>query len=327
MINFVTTRSHRYTVRRLVRDLGRRKCRQWTYEDLFTRRRLPGGTWIFTDHERLSDFELSLAAAIAARLERAGSLVLNHPAHVRGRLALLKLLNTEGINDFTAWPCDGSPRPARFPVFIRNTFDHKSAAIELIGDQAGLDACILAMQRDGVSLAGKIVIEYAGEEVSPGVWARFSTYRAGDTLVEHHAAVGFEWIVKDQKHESRLHEHPGYRGFLEAERDFVANGRFRAVLRRAFDLARVDYGRADFAIVAGRPQIYEINTNPKHGSRRALLRRTHPDRLETQLGAEDRLRAALLAADGSGTGTVLLDDPLLRRQQKPLRRLLGPARG
>ena len=145
--------------------------------------------------------------------------------------------------------------------------------------------------------------------------------------MEHHAAVGFGWLVKDQKHEPRLHEHPGYRGFLEAECDFVANGRFRDVLRRAFELARVDYGRADFAIVGGRPQIYEINTNPRHGSRRSLVRGTHPDRLETQLGAEDRLRAALLATARPSTGTVVLDDPLLRRQQKPLRRLFGPARG
>ena len=70
MINFVTTRSHRYTLRRLVAEFGARQCRLWSYETLFTKKRLPGGTWVFTDHERLSVSELLLAARIANLLDQ-----------------------------------------------------------------------------------------------------------------------------------------------------------------------------------------------------------------------------------------------------------------
>jgi hypothetical protein len=34
---------------------------------------------------------------------------------------------------------------------------------------------------------------------------------------------------------------------------------------KAFELANINYGRADFGIVNGRPEIYEINTNPHIG--------------------------------------------------------------
>ena len=36
----------------------------------------------------------------------------------------------------------------------------------------------------------------------------------------------------------------------------------KEALRRAFEIAAIDYGRADFGLVDGRPEIYEINTNP-----------------------------------------------------------------
>jgi hypothetical protein len=48
----------------------------------------------------------------------------------------------------------------------------------------------------------------------------------------------------------------------EEEYDFIATNPFAEALRPVFDIAGVDYGRVDFGLVAGRPQIYEINTNP-----------------------------------------------------------------
>lgn len=34
-------------------------------------------------------------------------------------------------------------------------------------------------------------------------------------------------------------------------------------LARVFELAGVEYSRVDFGLVGGKPQIYEINTNPE----------------------------------------------------------------
>jgi hypothetical protein len=326
MINFVTTKSHRYTVRRLIANLGRSRCRQWSYEVLFARKRLPGGTWIFTDHERLSRFELSLAARIATLLEQGGAAVLNHPARVRCRHDLLTVLKREGINGFSVWRCETMPTPERFPVFIRSEFDHDSASLDLIWSQDELDATLAQTQRSGVPLVGKLVIEYAGAEVDPGVWQRFATYRIADAVIAHHNVVDFKWVAKDVEDKARLHSHPRYQDFVENERRFVEENLYQDVLRRAFELAGIDYGRADFSIVDSAPQIYEINTNPKHASRRALERETHPDRLRTQLDADDLLRKSILATATPDGGPISMNDPALQRQQGFLASIRGLAR-
>jgi hypothetical protein len=321
LINFVTTRSHAYTVRHLVRQLG--NARRWSYERLFRQKELRSGTWIFTDHERLSSFEIALAAKVANKLERGGARVLNHPAHVRGRHDLLKALNAAGINRFSAWRCESQPRPNAFPVFIRNEFDHLSADLELIADQQGLDATLRKMSQTGIPLAGKLVIEYAGQEVSPGVWQRFATYRVGDRLIAHHNVVDFRWAAKDVQDMPRLLAHPMLATFTENERRFVSGNMHDEALRQAFDLAGIDYGRADFSLVDGHPQIFEINTNPAHASHRTLYRDTHPERVETQRFAEDRLYEALRATDTPVGARIVLDDPALKPQQVFRRHFLG----
>ena len=313
MINFVTTRSHGYTVRHLVNQLG--NARRWSYERLFRQKELRSGTWVFTDHERLSNFEIALAAKVANRLERGGARVLNHPAHVLGRHDLLKALSAAGINRFSAWRCESRPRPNSFPVFIRNEFDHLSADLELIADQPALDATLSRMRENGIPLAGKLVIEYAGQEVSPGVWQRFATYRVGHRLIAHHNVVDFRWAAKDVQDKQRLLAHPMFETFIENERRFVEGNMHDGVLRQAFDLAGIDYGRADFSLVDGRPQIFEINTNPAHGSHNTIYRETHPQRVETQRLAEDRLYAALRDANLPAGAHIALDDPALLPQQ------------
>lgn len=321
MINFVTTRSHGRTVRHLIRQLG--DARHWSYERLLLQKELRSGTWVFTDHERLSHFEIALAAKVANRLEQGGARVLNHPAHVRSRYDLLRTLHEAGINRFSAFRCESQPQPTSFPVFIRNEFDHHSASLELIADQQALDATVSRMKANGVPLAGKLVIEYAGQEVSPGVWQRFSTYRVGHQLIAHHNAVDFHWVTKDGADKQRLLAHPLFRTFVENERRFVTGNLYEDVLRQAFDLAGIDYGRADFSLVDGRPQIFEINTNPTHGSHREIYRETYPERVETQRLAEDRLYAALRGANIRTGGRIALDDPALLPQQVFRRLFMG----
>jgi hypothetical protein len=43
-------------------------------------------------------------------------------------------------------------------------------------------------------------------------------------------------------------------------------------LLRAFEVAKIDYGRADYTVLGGRVQIFEINTNPHLPHRTPSLR-------------------------------------------------------
>ena len=46
------------------------------------------------------------------------------------------------------------------------------------------------------------------------------------------------------------------------EYEFVSTHQFAEAMRPVFEIAGVEYGRVDFGLVGGRPQIYEINSNP-----------------------------------------------------------------
>lgn len=315
MIHFVTTRDHAYTLQHLAKRLGRGQCRVHHYERLFQRKRLPAGTWIFTDHERLSAYELELAARVAAKLEKGGARILNHPARILRRFDLLRALKQAGINSFAAWQAETFPAPGSFPVFIRNEYDHDANGSALIPDQAALKAKLADLRERGHSLAGKLVIEYAGAEISPGVWQRLQTYCIGGTIIAHTNVIDFRWHVKDAGEPGEVERHPQFETFLANEQDFISRNLYADVLRRAFALAGIDYGRADFAIVDGAPQIYEINTNPNHADHAALFRAIHPRRAAIQKFSEDAVERALLATDTAGRGTIRIKDPLLRPQQ------------
>ena len=144
MIHFVTTHAHSYTNESLIERHGPKRIRLWTYDQLFLTKFLTAGTWIFTDHERLSPYDISRAAHFANLLKQNGARVLNHPAHVRSRFEILRRLNEAGINQFSVYRCESDPRPKLFPVLVRNEFDHESEAMSLIDmiRFGGMTSCV-----------------------------------------------------------------------------------------------------------------------------------------------------------------------------------------
>ena len=258
MIRFVVKREHAYTVASLGWNFGFETppCSALAYEDLFDAH-LPPATYVFADIERLSDAELVVAAEIASAMEGVKEFrVLNHPARVRTRFALLRALHERGLNRFDAHRADGWPRPKRFPVFVRAEAEHEPALTALLPDQSALDRALEALVTSGRPLRGLVVIEYCAEEARPGIWRRFGTFRIGDAIQLDHVVTEASWNVKwgTQGLSTDEENASDYRAVLE--------NHFSEPLREAFEIAGIEYGRADFGLVDGRPQIYEINTNP-----------------------------------------------------------------
>jgi len=50
--------------------------------------------------------------------------------------------------------------------------------------------------------------------------------------------------------------------FFEEEKNRMNEILFEPEVRRAFEMSNIEYGRVDYGIVDGKPQFYEINTNP-----------------------------------------------------------------
>lgn len=256
MIVIITTANHGYTHESLRSEQGI-NVQVISYLDILKKRRPRArATYVFTDCDRLAPQALYQAALLYRELRDEGSTVLNDPARALGRFGLLRALNRGGINQFNAYRIDALEKPHRWPVFLRLEGNHLEPVSGLIDTQEDLDRALESSLAEGVPRSGLIIIEYAAEPVQPGLFRKLSAFRVGDRLLGYTCVHDDQWLVKYGKVGLGTPE------LYDEEYDCVAKNPFGEALLPAFEMAGVDYGRVDFGLVGGRPQIYEINTNP-----------------------------------------------------------------
>lgn len=245
-------------------------------------------THVFTDIERLSPKLLRAAADLYRRLQALGVCCLNDPARVLSRAELLTALHDRGLNPTRVYRADTLPRPARFPVFIRTEDDHETPEPTLYESQAALDDALESMRKEGMPLRGLLVIEKVDTPYADGLWAKWGTWRIGSRLVVEHIAVDTTWLVKHGRHDCITEV------IAADEFDAVSTNRFAGALAPLFDMAGIEFGRADHAFTAAGPVVFEINTNPFIG---AYADDPWPQRRQAQQMARERLADALRAID------------------------------
>lgn len=255
MIVFVSTERHRYTHRGVIEAAGG-TVKSASYEEMFNQEFLPRAAYVFTDMDRLSPRHLGQAARSYRMLREKGLPAYNDPARFLGRYGVLRRLHREGVNDFNAYRADSMEKPTRWPVFLRAEGDHKQPLSGLIDGQEELDQAIAKAIDDGAPVSTLLIVEYAAEEVRPGLYRKLSVFRVGERMVGFTCVHDDQWLVKYGKPAIAPPD------LYEEEHRFVADNPFGEEMRRIFELVGLDYGRVDFGIVGGRPQIYEINTNP-----------------------------------------------------------------
>jgi hypothetical protein len=307
MIIFVVASGHEYTLRPLGAAGGAPRFRVMTYYRLFGRPRLPKASYIFTDFDRLGPWELQLASEACRVLADVGCRCLSNPARALGRHALLTRLFKEGINRFDAWRPELDEWPARYPVFLRHDDGHAGPLTDLIPDEKSLRQEIERLVGLGHPLRRLLIVEYAAEPIRPGLFRKYTMFRVGDAVFPHASEHGPDWRLKSGDYS------PDREALYREEAEALATGPFRAELEQAFRVAGIEYGRADFGLVAGRPQIYEINTNPlldlepeaKTGGRRQTV----------DLFWQNLIAALRQIDPGERSGTVALDTPSLKQRR------------
>ena len=267
------------------------------YDRLLCARRVPRATYIFTDLERLAPWELRGAGALYQALTEQGLRCLNNPARAKSRVELLRALHASGVNPFTVYRAEEEPQPERFPVLLRNEDDHWRPEPNLIQSQEELNRVLVQLRNSGVPLRGVLVIEFCGQPYSDTLWHKWGTFRVGDALSLDHIAVDDNWLVKRGVW-AKLTD-----AAVADEYEAVKSNRFAEALRPVFEIAGIEFGRADHAPIGGRTVLYEINSNPyiHHYVSDPKLRRR-----DTTAIARTRFAAALDAIDTSQTGTVIL---------------------
>jgi hypothetical protein len=279
-----------------------------TYDELIRSKKLKWGTYVFTDFDRLAYSDLELAGRIYGQLKEAGLRVLNNPATVKLRYALLRTLSRAGLNDFNVHKADEIPDNVRFPVYIREIRGHGQPCTGLLETRQQVDEALTAQTGLGMPLDHLALIEYAGEEIRPGVYRKLAGFRVGEIITPYLCGHDDQWLIKT----GRIGV--ADEALYQDEFRIVQENPYADALRQAFELSSIEYGRADYGFYRGRLQIFEINTNPHIPAPAA-----HPSetRQHTIRLAWDKVIAAFHSIDSArGRDFVLPKDKALDRHRK-----------
>jgi len=258
MIIFIGSRRQTYLLRKMQRD---ERMPAWTcrsYQWLFRSIRLPAATYIFLGVDRLDSSERRLGGQFYRHINSLGEgwRALNDPAIAMGRYRLLRTLHEAGINDFNAYLVAEGARPSRYPVFIRRNGSSTMPLTDLVATPLQLSQEIDRLIAAGEVPEDMIVIEYCGEELRPGIYRKLSEYRIADRYIPTPTIYAGTWLVKVSNTLAVPDE------LMAFDVDVLERNPYAEVARRVFEIAGIEYGRADIGIVNGRPQFYEINFNP-----------------------------------------------------------------
>jgi len=216
-------------------------------------RSLPTGVYVFADLDRLDREATERAGMLRAILRDtgAGVRVVNDPIRSMRRFELLRQLHARGINSFSVYRLTDLVNVQRFPVFIRAEDGHDGSLTSLLRDPEALNRAVDDLVAQGKSRDNKLVVEYVDCRDALGRHQKFSALFAGSEILQTTQASSEHWVVKDVPAKIGL---PSLAGMPRADHE--------SRLRQALHLARIDYGRVDYAIVHDRVQVFEINTNP-----------------------------------------------------------------
>jgi len=142
------------------------------------------------------------------------------------------------------------------------------------------------------------------------VFRKLSVYKVGATQIATPSVHERHWAAKYGELGAA-----GKEGYI-TDLDTVRTNPFKEHLEKVFALANIDYGRVDFGIVRGRPEVYEINTNPMI---EPTTKHPYPERVEAFRLSDTAYLEALSALDTQPANkriTVRLPEMLAERRRR-----------
>ena len=241
-----------------------------TYQSLLVRRQVPAATYVFSDFERVPSSDMAGVVALWDTLRASSSAhLVNDPRRVRLRFPLLRGLFEQGLNDFNVYRADENLSIVRFPVFVRCEHDHGGPRTALLTTRRTLDEALDRLRANRAWRSQLLVTECSADAGDDGLFRKYGALLVNGRVVPWHVIASRTWLVKGA---SRVMNDR----IREEQHRYVADNPHQDQIREVFAAAHIEYGRIDYAVIAGRLRVYEINTNPAIGG--AGRRRHSPDR-------------------------------------------------
>jgi hypothetical protein len=308
LICFITSGSHKYAVRELRDVPGMPKIELMSYNQLLRKQLLPRATYIFTDFDRVDFWTRELAAKVYRCLKAGGATVLNDPANVRTRLAMLKRLKVDGLNSFSVWDAETDGLPDCYPVFLRTRAAHRGTQTDLLETPEAAQSALEALTASGLCKSDLMFVEYCAEPIEDGLFRKLAAYCVGDRVITGMSVHDESWHAKYGK------EGAATEALYVDEMEAVRDNRHADAIAGHFKAAGISFGRADFTLVNGKVEVYEINTNPNNSR---ILDHPFPLRVDTDALFHQRLAEAMQGVDTTpGGDPIRLDHPDLVSQRK-----------
>ena len=185
--------------------------------------------------------------------------MLNDPTRFLPRAALLRTLKARGLTSFTCWLPALGEMPDRFPVFLRTLAAHRGALTALLATPEQAETALREALDGGYAISDLGFVEFRAEPTDGRSYRKHVCYRVGERILRAETVSDTEWMAKMGALGEASEED------YKAELSEVADYPHALHMKEVFDVAGVAFGRADFGIVAGRPEVHEINTNPTIG--------------------------------------------------------------
>lgn len=258
MIIFISNSFHCYNHSSLCGREDLPEIRSVSYDWLLRRRTLPQATYIFTDRERMDCWQIQAYQHYFNYINQLGGSykAINNPGKMMNRRALLRTLHRRGLNPFNAYAVSERRLPERYPVFIRNEYDHSKPLTDLIQTPEELNKALAQLSDQGHPEDGLLITEYCAEPLEGNLFRKLSSYRVGNDLLFYGTVHQEDWLVKYGTLNSAT------QAMYEEEQSMIINNAYQDQLLKIFNAGNIEYGRADYGIVGGQVVLYEINTNP-----------------------------------------------------------------
>ncbi len=319
MITYWTEERGEFGMREYLAGRGRPIAGRMTvrcYGSLGKETVLEGGAHIFSALDQLTPAGRNLVTDIWDRTRSVAPAwrLLNDPRAVLLRLPLLQAMTRTGLNAFAAHPASEPLDRVRYPVFIREANRHTGSRTGLLASPAEIQRALRSLRWRGLRRQDLLVVEYAHAGDGEGHFRKYAAYRVGGATVRTHLMIGTHWTVKSSGDQVSVDS-------AREMHEYVLGRQHEEWLERVFTTAGVDYGRIDYGVVNGEPQVWEINLNPTITRRAgAPPRAGDPEALALRDAARQHahtlLREAFLALDPGGVpARVTLSPPasLLRQ--------------
>jgi hypothetical protein len=249
MIYFLTFKQHRYTVSLFIDYTKTKNIKVVGYEDLDLKLFKAHDTVVFSDIDRCNDPKLETLKHLYDQIVTIGCKILNNPHKVMRRFELVNELSKLKYNCFRLYrPQEADVKLIKYPVFLRDEFEHSGPSTELIQDQEELKVSFENIEDEGI-----VITEFVDTSVD-SLFHKFGAFIIDGEIIPRHYFVSDKWNVKSS---SSITEES-----IRNEISYLETNPDKELIQKIASIAHIDYGRIDYAFFGQQIIVFEINTNP-----------------------------------------------------------------